>query len=85
MTVELEKHRNPGTKWHIEIMAGAIVALKEAGMPVNAVYLQVHHSSLYQGIRNHPGGWRNVIFVAGLEPKEETKANNIKQRRLHGA
>ena len=67
---------SPNTKWTIEIMAGAIYALKESNKPVNSRYLQANHPNLYARIKDYPGGWRAVIEFAGFNPEEE-KADNL--------
>lgn len=57
-------------KWTDEILAGALVALDEAGESINAGYLNIHHNALYQGISNYPGGWKFLVYEAGFDPEE---------------
>ena len=67
--------QRPNTRWTTEVMTGAILALKEAGQPVNVKYLELNHRSLASGIHNYPGGWGKIVELAGFNPAEETKSN----------
>ncbi len=63
----------PNTRWTIEVMAGAVYALKELGMPINTPYLRANYPRLLSRIGNYPGGLRAVITIAGYNPEEEIK------------
>ena len=65
-------------------MAGAIYALKEAGFPVNSNFIKLNHEALSAAITNFHGGWKGALVEAGLDPREETRANTIKAKRYHG-
>lgn len=68
-----EKH--PARKWSDEIMAGALMALKENGEPINVKYLGINHPALFQAIRSRPGGWAKMVTMAGYDPLLEAKGN----------
>lgn len=68
-----EKH--PARNWTLEIMAGAIVAIRESGKPINAEYLNKHYSRLYGAIKNQPGGWKKIVGEAGYDPAQETRVH----------
>lgn len=71
----LTGERHPARKWTDEILAGALIALKECGQPINAQHLQINHSVLYQAINSRPGGWANIVTMAGYDPSSEAKGN----------
>lgn len=74
---------NPNTKWTLEILAGAITALKELDQPVNPRFLQINHTNLYAAMAGFPGGWKRVVQEAGCDPDEERRGY-IGAQRLWG-
>lgn len=62
---------SPNKRWTLEILAGAIYSLKEAGEPINPGYLDKSHERLYSAIRDMPGGWDRVVSEAGFDPDKE--------------
>lgn len=75
-----EERSQANTKWIIEVMAGAIIGLKENGEPVYQDYLYFHHTNLGQRIRNYPGGWRKVVTEAGFDPLLEAGKGGLRRR-----
>lgn len=77
----IERQRRAGLErpkarlWTIEVMVGAIYALKEIGKPINAGYLIVNHNYLYQAMLRSPGGWKKVVEIAGFNPEKEKAVN----------
>lgn len=67
--------RHPARKWTEDIMAGALMALKEYGEPINAKYLQMNHPALFQAINSWPGGWAKIVTMAGYDPFLEAKGS----------
>lgn len=65
------KRPHQATKWTKEVLAGALVGLRENNEPINSRYLQVNHNNIYQAISGYPGGWRRIVIEAGLDPAEE--------------
>ena len=63
----------PNKLWTLEVLAGAITALKECGQPINPKSLEVNHKNLYHNIVDFPGGWKMIIMVAGFDPAQETR------------
>ena len=70
-SVRFEVH--PATKWTIEVLTGAIVALRESGYPVNSGFLEAQHKNLYEAINRFPGGWKKIIELAGCDPSQESR------------
>lgn len=68
-------------KWTMEVMAGAIYAMKEAGLPINPGKLDAEHKPLLNAIVNYPGGYDGVLTAAGLDPDEERIVRNSRIRR----
>ncbi|MBI3282544.1 hypothetical protein HYZ70_00525 [Candidatus Curtissbacteria bacterium] len=60
----------PNRKWTLEIVSGAVYALREAGEPINAKYIEVNHRLLYKAIRANYG-WKTIITFLGLDPQAE--------------
>ncbi|OGD83221.1 hypothetical protein A3A54_02670 [Candidatus Curtissbacteria bacterium RIFCSPLOWO2_01_FULL_39_62] len=80
MVNELEKppwelQRFRAGSWTPEIMAGAILALKMDGQPVNSKYLRAHNSNLLHRMEESPFGWRGIVKLAGFDPQVEAKGS----------
>lgn len=58
-------------EWPLDVLAGALIALKENGQPINPQYLQIHHDMLRQAIYKQDGGWRTLVLCCGFDPEEE--------------
>lgn len=73
---------SPSRSWTPEILAGALVGLKEAGQPINSKNLQINHSKVRNAIQNLPGGWARIMELAGYDPQEEAKGPFGHGRRM---
>ncbi len=67
------------TKWTVEVLAGALVGLKEDDQPINPRYLSLKHDTLYGRITDRSGGWAKIVALAGYNPNEERKQKERKR------
>ncbi len=72
---------HPGRKWTLEVMAGAVLAIKEKGEPINPKALEVNYRVLYGRIRDYPGGWDFVVREAGFDPDSEVLGTRMNKYR----
>lgn len=67
----LSGDKHPAIKYSLQVLAGAVLAIKYSGEPINPKSLLKNHKNLYQRIENYPGGWDKVVYEAGFNPEGE--------------